>query len=634
MAANFERALSLEDIMRMSLPLPPKLRRILAVVLAHSALQLYGTQWLSDSWSTASILFMQTNKNQIIPRPLIATQPREKYPTEAALVDDTEVAHSNLFVLSLGIILLELWFGKHITALRNAADLSPDGEVDPNTDFFTAQRLWEESEWEMSTRYRNAVGACVNWEFQTPDQNTKSTRLCELLYDKVVSPIEDQLAEEFNANICDLDDISLRLGGIKEQGIIPLSEEQPLGRNKRIYHAGSMDIVTPKRRRITEPCEDDQARSFFGEPDDIYTPHLDPSSFKVAVICALGTESNAVIGVFDEVYASIPEEAQRDQNCYTTGRIGEDFIVVAHLPGMGKVHAANTAGRLKSTFPNVELCLVVGVCGGAPYNDQTKKDIVLGDVIISTGLKQIDFGRRYPNGLVPKDDPEDNFGRPSEGLRSFLRKLRDIDYYYGKLEASTHTTLQHLLCSRNRQDFAYPGTQNDKLYKSTYRHKCPADRDCMVCDSSSESKGEVCQLALESSCVQLGCDEVHTVTRSRLKEATTTTKPWFHFGRVACSDGVMKSAQDRDNIMQRYKVIGFEMEGAGVWDMFPTVIIKGVCDYADTHKNKLWQGYAAAVAVSSMKAFLGQWKTRTTPRDCQRVMQRLEERRWMGRDSK
>jgi tetratricopeptide (TPR) repeat protein len=49
------------------------------------------------------------------------------------------------------------------------------------------------------------------------------------------------------------------------------------------------------------------------------------------------------------------------------------------------------------------------------------------------------------------------------------------------------------------------------------------------------------------------------------------------------------------------------MEGAGVWDNIPCIIIKGVCDYADSHKNKLWQAYAAATGASVAKALLEYW---------------------------
>lgn len=63
-----------------------------------------------------------------------------------------------------------------------------------------------------------------------------------------------------------------------------------------------------------------------------------------------------------------------------------------------------------------------------------------------------------------------------------------------------------------------------------------------------------------------------------------------------------KSAMHRDEVARRYEVIGFEMEGAGIWNFFPSVVIKAVCDYADSHKNKDWQNYAAT------KAFLKQWR--------------------------
>jgi hypothetical protein len=70
----------------------------------------------------------------------------------------------------------------------------------------------------------------------------------------------------------------------------------------------------------------------------------------------------------------------------------------------------------------------------------------------------------------------------------------------------------------------------------------------------------------------------------------------------------MKSGEDRDIIAREENVIGFEMEGAGVWDNVSCVIIKGVCDYADSHKAKGWQRYGAATAAACMKAFLDFWE--------------------------
>jgi nucleoside phosphorylase len=46
------------------------------------------------------------------------------------------------------------------------------------------------------------------------------------------------------------------------------------------------------------------------------------------------------------------------------------------------------------------------------------------------------------------------------------------------------------------------------------------------------------------------------------------------------------------------------MEAAGLMDRFPCLVIRGICDYADSHKNKRWQAYAAATAAAYAKELL------------------------------
>jgi hypothetical protein len=43
------------------------------------------------------------------------------------------------------------------------------------------------------------------------------------------------------------------------------------------------------------------------------------------------------------------------------------------------------------------------------------------------------------------------------------------------------------------------------------------------------------------------------------------------------------------------------MEAAGLMDHFLCVVIRGICDYSDTHKNDILQGYAAATAAAYAK---------------------------------
>jgi nucleoside phosphorylase len=86
-----------------------------------------------------------------------------------------------------------------------------------------------------------------------------------------------------------------------------------------------------------------------------------------------------------------------------------------------------------------------------------------------------------------------------------------------------------------------------------------------------------------------------------------------HFGLVASGDKVVRSGGDRDDIARRDGVIAFEMEGAGMWEELrhaSCLVVKSICDYADSHKNKLFQGYAAAVAAATAKALPQSWDAR------------------------
>lgn len=68
----------------------------------------------------------------------------------------------------------------------------------------------------------------------------------------------------------------------------------------------------------------------------------------------------------------------------------------------------------------------------------------------------------------------------------------------------------------------------------------------------------------------------------------------------------MKNARIRDELRDKYGVIGLEIEGAGTMNRIPVGVIRGVCDYGDEIKNKDWQPYAAAMAAAYAKAVLAQ----------------------------
>lgn len=346
--------------------------------------------------------------------------------------------------------------------------------------------------------------------------------------------------------------------------------------------------------------------------------------FQVALICALRVEFDAVEALFDDYYEQdfSYSKARGDPNAYTTGRVCSHDVVLAFMPGMGKVNSAGVAAGFRTSFPGIKLGIVVGICGGVPLGTDDEKEVLLGDVIISTALIQVDFGRQYPNKAVRRDTLQDNLGRPNAEIRAFQAKLSGSR---GRriLRDKTSRYLEELCEKDGFESSAYPGADSDKLYEPAYRHKHQDPNVCSICANCQGPDDDVCSTALKSSCEELSCLESKLVHRVRVEKAKgyspnghtpadaelrEVQKPLIHFGVIVSGDSVMKSGHHRDEIATREKAIAFEMEGAGVWNNFPTVVIKSVCDYADSHKNKNWQRYAAATAASCMKAFLSEWR--------------------------
>ncbi|KAK2786457.1 hypothetical protein FQN53_006613 [Emmonsiellopsis sp. PD_33] len=350
-------------------------------------------------------------------------------------------------------------------------------------------------------------------------------------------------------------------------------------------------------------------------------PPRDRSGFQVAIICALPIEATAISALFDKTYNERKYgKGPGDSNAYSMGTIGHHNVVLVHMPEAGKVAAASAAGMLSTSFRRIRLALVVGVCGGVPFGGYAGREmftgdhftddgfIFLGDVVISEGLIQHDLGRRLPdNTFMPKNSLRDNLPRPSPDMRAILAKLT-AEPGRNWLRSKTAESLE-LLRSKLGGTVSYPGITEDKLYKSTHHHKHHGIWKCTTCIDESGGSGPCNNTRM--SCEQLGCNEEETMRRCR---SYPRSKPEIHFGIIASGDTVMKSGEDRDDIAFSNGVIAFEMEGAGVWERFPsTLVIKGVCDYADSHKSTKWQRYAAATAAAVTKCFLKVWTSGSTP---------------------
>lgn len=343
---------------------------------------------------------------------------------------------------------------------------------------------------------------------------------------------------------------------------------------------------------------------------------LSREDFEIAIICALTLEYDAVSLLFDEFWDDGGDQFGRapgDPNNYTTGRVGKYNVVLALLPNIGKANAASAAASIRSSFGRLQLALLVGICGGVPRAGNVDDEILLGDVIISKKIIQHDFGRQYPDRFIRKDTDDNNSGlnkdvrnllAPFETSRGRARLQRRTADFLKRLQATAAQT-------KCGYKYKYPGAVEDKLFKSSYRHKHGVSSSC-VCSKCYNNFDPICEQALKLSCNDLGCDETYLVPRRRLEakrnleqeKAGEAQDPAIHIGSIASGDTVMKSGEDRDRIAERGGVIAYEMEGVGFWQEVPSIIIKGVSDYADCHKHKKWQNFGAATAASAMKALL------------------------------
>ncbi|KAF7588768.1 hypothetical protein BBP40_005234 [Aspergillus hancockii] len=77
------------------------------------------------------------------------------------------------------------------------------------------------------------------------------------------------------------------------------------------------------------------------------------------------------------------------------------------------------------------------------------------------------------------------------------------------------------------------------------------------------------------------------------------------------------------------------MEAAGLMNQLPCLVIRGICDYADSRKNKKWQGYAALTAAVygncsfEVKNALRRRKGDRAPDICQWFLKTQELQEWL-----
>ncbi|GKT44024.1 uncharacterized protein ColSpa_04205 [Colletotrichum spaethianum] len=313
----------------------------------------------------------------------------------------------------------------------------------------------------------------------------------------------------------------------------------------------------------------------------------DPQAYTVGWICAVTPESVAARVFLDEEHEPPQKVAHHDNNSYTLGKIGNHNVVIAALPDgeYGTTSAAAVARDMLHSFPNVRIGLMVGIGGGAPSQ---KHDIRLGDVVVSSpgdgkgGVFQYDFGKTIQNCLFQ----ETGFlNQPPIVLRTALSTLRSSYEIKGhQLVDDVNKRLEKI---KKRSKYRRPAFASDRLYRPDFVHPLNSPDGCDV-----------------------ACGDDVTYLIARHERDEEEDDPAIHYGLIASGNQLIKDAQLRDKLAAERGVICFEMEAAGqmeaagLMNHFPCLVIRGICDYSDSHKNKEWQGFAAMMAAAYAKDLL------------------------------
>ncbi|KAH0006000.1 hypothetical protein KCU78_g12562, partial [Aureobasidium melanogenum] len=283
--------------------------------------------------------------------------------------------------------------------------------------------------------------------------------------------------------------------------------------------------------------------------------------------------------MLDETHAPLPNNTI-DSNIYTLGRMGAHNIAIAGLPAGSPIDTAIAATHMRYAFPAMRVLLLVGIGGGVPSESI---DIRLGDIVVSCpdgvygGVVQVDRGKTV-SASVHDDlfEIKGALNQPPVQLLNAVNALWTKHSRLGRfvkpdfvefLETAAHKT--------PRLNARYQGAHEDRLFKACYTHVLN-EPTCRMCD----------------------------VNQVISQSPRRNNEPRIHFGLIASANNVRKDALTRDKLGKKLNILCFEMEAAGVMNNFQCLVIRGISDYADSHKNDKWQPYAAFAAAAYAKEVL------------------------------
>lgn len=303
---------------------------------------------------------------------------------------------------------------------------------------------------------------------------------------------------------------------------------------------------------------------------------LNHDDYTIGWICPLEVEQIAALKMLDEHHERL-EQSHVDHNVYNLGSINGHNVVLAGLPVTGNNPTATVVTQMKNTFKALRFCLLVGIGGGVPVETENQP-IRLGHVVVSKPEHQHSGAVQYDHGKseASKFRRTGCLQPPPAVLLNAAQDLatKRVDYDHIKDHIKRINVTQ-----RELRRYKFPGRDSDHLYNPTYVH-----------------------LDSKKTCDECGCDASQRIYRTQVGyedyQDNDDAYVVIHRGTIASGELVMKNGTQRDEIANDLGALCFEMEAAGTLCDFPCLVVRGISDYADSHKVNQWQGFAAIAAAA------------------------------------
>ncbi|PYH78223.1 natch and ankyrin domain protein [Aspergillus uvarum CBS 121591] len=303
-----------------------------------------------------------------------------------------------------------------------------------------------------------------------------------------------------------------------------------------------------------------------------------PDDYSVGWVCTLPIEVEAAKATLDCIHDNLlPPNLDLNNNNYILGSLQGHHVVLAYPNCRAcddgeeddKPSLADVAMQLQAIFTSVRVILMVGIAGAVP---NTNKDIRLGDIVVSNSAVGRPGAIQY---VANGEQMEDRLfrgralGRPTSSLFLTATRKAETAAIFGD------SKIDQYFADIVRKDpviFSRPGPEQDFLFEPNY-------------DQATIDSGE-------SAC------------RVRSRQPRETRRPTVHYGLIASGHHAVRHGATRDTLPHKQGELCSETGATGLKDAAQYLIIRGICNYADSHRSKLWHPYAAVAAAAYAKEVL------------------------------